>query len=33
MKEFTDKLVTSSRSPLKKSSDNLFAKPKWNPRG
>ncbi|XP_074303064.1 cell division control protein 6 homolog B-like isoform X1 [Silene latifolia] len=31
-KEFTEKLVTSSRSPLKKSSDNLFPKPKWNPR-
>ncbi|KAK9755704.1 hypothetical protein RND81_01G044500 [Saponaria officinalis] len=31
-KEFSDKLTTSSRSPLKKSSDNLFAKPKWNPR-
>uniref|UniRef100_A0A803KRL4 Cell division control protein n=1 Tax=Chenopodium quinoa TaxID=63459 RepID=A0A803KRL4_CHEQI len=31
-KEFSEKLDTSSRSPLKKSSDNLFAKPKWNPR-
>ncbi|KAH9603837.1 hypothetical protein KSS87_005957 [Heliosperma pusillum] len=31
-KEFNDKLVTSSRSPLKKSSANLFVKPKWNPR-
>ncbi|KAJ8452680.1 hypothetical protein Cgig2_005016 [Carnegiea gigantea] len=31
-KEFCDKLVTSSRSPLKKSSDNLLAKSNWNPR-
>lgn len=31
-KEFSDKLATTSRSPLKKSSNNLFAKPKWNPR-
>ncbi|KAL2926058.1 Cell division control protein 6-like protein B [Bienertia sinuspersici] len=31
-KEFSDKLDASSRSPLKKSSDNLLAKPKWNPR-
>ena len=32
-KEFCDKLVTSTRSPLKKSSDNLLAKSNWNPRG
>ncbi|KAK9727147.1 hypothetical protein RND81_05G261400 [Saponaria officinalis] len=31
-KESSDKMTISSRSPLKKSSDNLFAKPKWNPR-
>ncbi|KAL9238700.1 hypothetical protein vseg_013089 [Gypsophila vaccaria] len=31
-KEFSEKLTTSTRSPLRKSSDNLFAKPKWNPR-
>ncbi|XP_057536355.1 cell division control protein 6 homolog B-like [Amaranthus tricolor] len=30
--EFRVKFATSSRSPLKKTSDNLFAKPKWNPR-
>ncbi|KNA05534.1 hypothetical protein SOVF_189460 [Spinacia oleracea] len=30
-KEFSDKLATTSRFPLKQSSNNLFAKPKWNP--